>query len=531
MKTRLATLLAAGLCAWCLVSSAQSDSGRAAAKPADQATAADEVSPLVTFSDTPLHDVVQGLARNAGINILFDPGVSSNMGTNTISVRFENVTAMQALEAVLANHGLMLQADPKTRISRIVAKPAVEPPVTIILRLKYANATNLVPIIANGMGTNSMRVFADPRTSQVVISAPESQLERLTNLIARLDTPIRQILIEANFIETSKNPKSLKGIDWSGTLTAQNFSFGNGNTAGTTTTTTPGAATEVTLPSGRTVSTTPGSDTTSTITSAFSSLPSQALGLTASTAKGFSPSTAFLNADGVKATLSFLNTDADSQTIATPRAVTLEGLETELSVVRNIPIFEQQQGQLGAAGNQLPNTVKPNYNLTIGQTILNEVGVKLVVTPRIVGDTNVALTLKPEISAQEAVPARVTLGGQVSESPIFSRRKLYTQSVIPSGSTLVLGGLISDETTKNFTKVPILGDIPLLGYAFRKDDKGRNRQNLLIFVTPTVIEETDFTPTETGRKFLRTNTDVKPEKDPSAWDDGKPFDWDKHGQP
>lgn len=542
MKTKLGKLLVAWLGAWCLVSTAQdaaavADPSKAAAKPAEAAVepaasataspaGADEVSPLVTYPDTPLRDVIQNLARQAGVNFQFDPSVSSLIASNNVSIRFENVTAMQALEAVLANNGLLLQPDPKTKIARIISKPTQEPAITLVMRLKYAHPTNIAQVITGGMGT-TVKVFPDPRTSQLVITATESQFAQLTNMIAKLDTPVKQVLIEANFIETTKNPTSVKGIDWSGTLQAQNFSFGNGNTAVESTTTTPGSSSTTTLPSGRTITTTTPAGVASTATTTLGGSPTSVAGLSATAAKGFMPATAFLNADGVKAALSFLNTDADTESVATPRAVTMEGLETELSVVRNIPIFEEQQGQLGGVGNQLPNTVKPNYNLTVGQTVLNEVGVKLIVTPRIIGDTNIALTLKPEISIVEVIPERKTLGGRINESPIFARRKLYTQATVPNGSTLVLGGLLNDDTQKNFTKVPLLGDIPVLGLLFRKDSKSRNKRNLLIFVTPTIVEDTDFTPKDSTKNFLKTSTEIKTAPEENAWEGGKPYDWSK----
>jgi general secretion pathway protein D len=213
-------------------------------------------------------------------------------------------------------------------------------------------------------------------------------------------------------------------------------------------------------------------------------------GITASTASGFNPSVAFLNADGVNAALSFLNTELDSKLLATPRAVTLDNQETRLEVTRAIPIFDSSEG-LGQSGATVSST-KPNYT---------NVGTILVVTPRISG-TNISLKLKPEISKVEGQPSRKVINGKVNEADIFATSRIDTQVVIPSGHTLVMGGLVSDSTAKNYSKVPILGDLPVLGWAFRKESKERLRSNLIIFLTPTIIEYEDFQASHT--EFLNT---------------------------
>jgi general secretion pathway protein D len=189
-------------------------------------------------------------------------------------------------------------------------------------------------------------------------------------------------------------------------------------------------------------------------------------------------------------------------------------------------VFEEQQGA-NTGGSQQPNTVKPNYDLKVGSTVLNEVGIKLVVTPRIAGRTNVFMDLKPEISAKGVDEVKV-LGGKRNESPTFTRKRINTQAVVPTGHTLVLGGLVSDLKSKNFVKVPILGDMPVVGLAFRKESKLRDKKNLMIFVTPTIVQTDDYHAADRGRRFMRENRVVEStDREESAWDRGKPYDWNK----
>jgi general secretion pathway protein D len=242
------------------------------------------------------------------------------------------------------------------------------------------------------------------------------------------------------------------------------------------------------------------------------------------TARGFSPATAFLNADGVQAVLSFLNTDNDTKTIAFPRTVALDGVPTELAVVQNIPVFVQTQSAPAGGSASGLATITPNYNLRVGSTILNEIGVKLSVTPRIAGPTNVLLELHPEISVQSGIVTE-TLNGQPNSAPSFQRSFVTTEASVPSGYTLVLGGMDQDIVNKTLTKVPFFGDIPGLGSLFSSDGKSHQAQTTLIFVTPTIIADSDYqaTPSE----FLKTKASSPSRLKESAWDSATPYDWTK----
>jgi len=123
---------------------------------------------------------------------------------------------------------------------------------------------------------------------------------------------------------------------------------------------------------------------------------------------------------------------------------------------------------------------------------------------------------------------RQTLNGAVNTANIYAIRRIQASVMIPSGNTLVMGGLINDTKSKGFSKVPLLGDIPFIGrYLFGKESKTRLKSNLLIFVTPTIVEEVDYHPTTSGREFMQTRVIEKPDTKDSDWDSAKPHDWTK----
>ena len=478
--------------------------------------------------EVPLITAIQMLGRLAKLNILIDPRIRTGgirqigtnvielppVATNTVSLStYGGVTPRQTLDAVLNNYGLTLITDPKTTFSQVTFKDpsAREPVYTYTVPLRYSNTTNIAVLVQQTFPTS--KVQADLRTAQLVLLATQREYEAITNLVSSLDTPTRQVLIEARFLETFTNPKSLKGIDWTDTLQGQRFTMGNGLLSGgsttTTTTKSPGDSVTTTLPSGRPVTVTPGSSTATTTTSSkTTTLDSSIVSL--SSAGGFAPNIAFLNAQGVNAVLSFLNSEADSRVLATPRAVTVDNQETRLEVTRSIPIFNASEA-IGESGATVSSS-RPEYT---------NVGTILIVTPRITG-TNVAMKVRPEISKVEPVPSRKVVQGKVNEADIFATSKIETSVIIPSGNTLVMGGLISDATQKSFTKVPFLGDIPVLGYAFRRESKERSKGNLIIFVTPTIIEDLDFQPYRT--EFLNTPMPEHEDAMPPIHERGKPWD-------
>ena len=134
------------------------------------------------------------------------------------------------------------------------------------------------------------------------------------------------------------------------------------------------------------------------------------------------------------------------------------------------------------------------------------------------------MKVNPSISSFYATVTK-TIGGFINQADEFDSRTIDTQVLIPNANTLVMGGMVKDSPTANYTKVPILGDIPVLGYAFRSESKTMDKQNLLIFITPTIIRDTDFQPTTSEFMKSRPIKEKEPLDPNSAWESGKPHDW------
>ncbi len=466
-----------------------------------------ELVPLIVIDDVPLLDAVKNLARQAGLNYLPDPSLATITNQPNVTMRLEKVSAMDALTAVLDTYKLQIVHDPRIRVSRITVKDpkAADPLFTKVIQLKHTHPSNVVEIIKRTLSPNG-NVMGDLRTSQLIVVATEKEFPAIDELIAKLDTPTKQVLIEAQIWETSKNPRSVKGIDWQGTLQGQNVSFGNGRLKNSSDVTTVSPGTPRTVPTGGGGSTTytPGSSTTEK----YSYQPGN--GLTLDTARGFHPATAFLNADGLSAVISLFNTDTDAEIVSTPRAVTLDNQLATLSVTRAFPIFKVTPGSANSpAGAEITYT---------------NLGTILYVTPHIAANSNISMHVIPEVSDIASVDEQV-INGSRNTANIYSIRRMETHVSIPNGNTLVLGGLISDQLANKQKKVPFLGDVPGLGYLFRHSDKSRTKVNLVVFLTPTIVGENDFR--EVTTEFLQTKAPVERDTKEAFYDSAQPYDWTK----
>jgi type II secretory pathway component GspD/PulD (secretin) len=501
------------------VSNAATEAGstNSAAAGTNAPTAAAELP--IQFQDVPITTAIESLTRLAGINYLLDPKIGYGQPDQngqikpepTLSIRWENVTAQQALLALLDNYGLQLVGNAKTGIYKVTTKDLSAPPplITRVVQLKYSSTSNMMAAVLGLLSGNTRsKVVPDARTSQLVVVATESEQADVDTLITELDKPPRQVLIETKLVELSSNPSTVKGIDWAGTLQAQNVAFGNGTLSGTATTTSSG--TPVTTPGfggGPGTTTTPGSSTVSTLISTIGNG-----GFAASTASGLLPDTGFLTADGVRAVLSFLNQSLDAQVVSTPRVVTLDNETATISVTRDFPVINVQAGtQITAGGSSIT---------------YSNIGTMLKVTPRITANDYIWLKVIPDVSSFFGKDTESIGNGQTISADIFDSRHIETQVLIPNAHTLVMGGLVQDNPSVSTTKVPILGDIPVLGLAFRHESKRMVKDNLLIFITPTIVRDTDFKPMATD--FL--NSVPRTMKDPmnmhSWWDSSQPRgDW------
>jgi general secretion pathway protein D len=282
-------------------------------------------------------------------------------------------------------------------------------------------------------------------------------------------------------------------------------------------------STEAKIPGDATTTTTGTHTTTTTPSSSEKTTLNIAQGvggMSWNTLSGFTPAVGFLNADGVHAVLSFLNQAYDAQIVSTPRIVTLDNETATIEVTRGYPIINMAGGTQNSSGSS--------------SITYSNVGTILQVTPRISANDYIWLKVIPVVSSHFGDITITVPGGNGNASssypvPEFDYRKIDSQVMIPNGNTLVMGGLVQDSPTAQYSKVPLLGDIPGLGWAFRSENKTMTKDNLIIFLTPTIIKNTDFQQASSASAdFLQSKPAVmKNRMNPNTiWDGAEPHgDW------
>ena len=336
----------------------------------------------------------------------------------------------------------------------------------------------------------------DQRTNTVFFRENRSNLEKVLLFLNTIDKPTQQVMIEARLVEVTANPQQSYGINWGGVVgsasTPQTFRYG-GSSLGTTTVANAQTVTTSVVGGVSSQTTTPilnaaglpvqgaqiGTLPAAMINSTSGTLAPQDFLVNGATRGGFGDALgsqfAILSLPSMSATLRLLNEDADTQFLAHPRVVTANNMKATIKIIREQPVpqlnFNEQTAQAVFSGFQ---------NKEFGNT--------LTVTPSINKDDFITMTVQPEISNKVA-DATFTFSGATVTSPIIDKRTLDSNVLIKSGDTLAIGGLLQDEQTKTTTKVPILGDIPIIGYAFQERLNSRTKRNLLVFVTPTIIKQ------------------------------------------
>jgi type IV pilus assembly protein PilQ len=465
----------------------------------DPAVAGDTLpsSRLNDFQGDPIDLVLRTLARQAKMNIVVTDQVATTAGT--VNMRIEDKTPKEAIEIIVESKGLIMdEGKGGVFYIKTQAEKAKEPTESGNYTLSYAQAKDVVTLLAGQIQSGVAPQF-DQRTNTVYYRENRSNMEKVTEFLKSIDRPTQQVMIEARLVEVTANPKQSYGINWAGVVggaaSPQTFRYGGSD---------PAEAPSYTIVDGDLI-VTPGKPAQGAYNENSGTLKGRDFFRNGAVAGGFGDALAgqfaILSLPQLSATLRLLNEDADAEFLAHPRVVTANNQKAEIKITRNQPVpqlnFNEQTAQAVFSGFQD-----------------KEFGNTLIVTPSINKDDYITLQVKPEIS-NKVGDATFSFGGAVVTSPVIDKRTLDSNVLIKSGDTLAIGGLLQDEQTKARTKVPVVGDIPILGYLFQERMNQRVKRNLLVFVTPTVIKDGYGTGLESQVSGLSHSGDEF--ADPNGW--------------
>ncbi|MDE1977197.1 MAG: hypothetical protein KGI84_08065, partial [Elusimicrobia bacterium] len=322
--------------------------------------------------------------------------------------------------------------------------------------------------------------ISDSKTNSIIITASPSSMPQITQMVEQLDVRPKEVLIEAKLVEVSLNNSLGYGIQWNSFALQQNQHGANivGSPVGFNMTNNK-FNTDL-LSNGVNVT---GSGATTS--SAFYPLGSSGQG-TGVSIPAINPLTT-LNPLGaltlgritnnyiLDLTLSAEAAAGKVKILSDPKIATLNNQPADIQVTTEIPYVTTTvvPGNTGS-GAVVPQTV--NYA---------KEGIELTVTPVINADGRITLTINPNISQPSATAASNTATG----APATDTRSAQTTVMVKNGDTVVIGGLIHDSIATQTDKIPLLGDIPILGWLFKSTSKVHTRNELLIFVTPTIMPD------------------------------------------
>ena len=301
----------------------------------------------------------------------------------------------------------------------------------------------------------AVSITADKPTNALIVNATAEDYENVQGLIMQLDIKRKQVFVEALILELSMDALMDLGTSLQGAIDTGSDSLIFGTSSNT------------------------GGKGLATITTGVPSLLTQAVdGILLGGM--FNPITTMVNGTevtipAVSALIGLSQTDSDVNVLSAPRLLTSDNEEAEIVVGKNVPVITSKSTD--NAGNPINSVERQDAALT------------LRFTPQITEGNLIRLKIFQEISS---VAAETTATGTVDEvGPTFKKTMLRNTIVARDGETVVLGGLFQTDKTRVVTKVPLLGDIPILGYLFKRTKDVEKKTSLLIFITPHVIRNSE----------------------------------------
>ena len=398
----------------------------------------------LNFQNISTREALSVIADFTGLNMVISDSVSGSL-----TLRLKDVPWDQAFEIILQSRGLdkrvsgnVIQVAPREEIA---AKEKIEfssrqeiselePLRTESFQLAYAKAADIVKLISDSkQPLLSKRGSAnfDLRTNMLFVKDAPSSLEEVRKLIALVDVPVRQVLIEARFVEAAETFNQTLGgrLAYTGPTVAQGGGFSGLGVA-----------------------------SRGSVSGGSLNLPGAASGLGGLTMTLF-------NAVATKTLSLELNAsaiDGTTKNIASPRVVTSD--KTAATIESGVEVPFQQASSSGAT------------NVAFKKAVLG-----LTVTPQITPEDSVMMQISV---SQDSV------GNIFAGVPSINTKKVDTQVLVDNGGTVVIGGVYTQDESDSTSKVPGLGDIPILGWLFKNNTKAKNKKELLVLITPKILEDT-----------------------------------------
>ena len=423
----------------------------------------------LNFQDIEVRAVLQLIADFTGLNMVTSDAVSGN-----VTLRLKNVPWDQALDIILKSRGLGMRQNGNVVMvapqEELTARERVEleanqqieelaPLRTEFIQINYASATDLSGLIVSGenkLTSERGTISIDQRTNTLIVQDVATSLQAIRELILKLDIPVRQVLIEARIVNADESFAKDVGVRFGYSMNTKLGTAGTRAQIGTAAEATPfialGGGKAGTIDFGQL--TTFGVDTTEGLIVSLPATPADAAAFALAVGK--------VGSYLLQLELSALIAEGRGEDIASPRIITAN--QTEAVIESGVQIPFQEASSSGATSVSFQDAV-----------------LSLRVTPQITPDDRIIMDLQVN---QDTVSGTTVLG-----VPAINTRSVTTQVLVANGETVVLGGVYTSSDRKTVDRIPFFGDLPYVGFLFKRTDIDKTKDELLIFITPKILKD------------------------------------------
>ena len=419
----------------------------------------------ITFRETPIDDVIRAIAEKANVDIIKSPQV-----TGTVTATLTDVPLGEALDNILASHGYGYVADKNViriaPMSELAQKE--EFLVSKIYRITYADVKDVEKTLEKFISKRGS-LSSSVSTSNIIVTDTESKIKAIDTFVSHIDRITPQVLIEARIYDIKNQDNLDLGIEWDASRNS-NYVLGEPTT----------------------------SPLQPFIASEFGGATDKADSTTGFLRFGI------LNSHiDIDMQLRAEREGINAKLLANPRILVLDNETALFDIVTEYPYVERT-----ISGTQITETVK-----------FKPIGTKLEVTPHVTRDGMLRLHIMPEFGVY--VRDVDLTGGAV---PVVDTRKVDTIALVKDGQTVVLGGMMKKEVTQQTNKIPLLGDLPVVGLLFKFQGEKVVNSEIVVFITPRIIERPVLTEAEQDAyietelmrpKPVRTKMEAETEEEPS----------------
>ncbi len=442
---------------------------------------------FIDVKDVSLMEVLKIISKQSGLSFI----AAQDVADKKLTLYLNKIPLNQALLTVLDANGLTYETQDDSNVMVVKAKYKTEKTkITRVYQLKYATVstsklnstldTSGGAVSSGGFSSGSAgaaaatpssgassssggleqaiqdalspdgKVIEDPRTNSLIITDVPGQFDIIESTINKLDVSVPQILIEVEMLDVSKSTADQLGVKYGanpltflGGSKVVNYPFSTATV------------------SGETLATTGGSSSSQTSPRAY--FPGE------------------FSASGMTAELNFLTTKTDARTLARPRILTLNNQTAQIEISTDQAISIQQVSSSTTTGSST-NSVAPERYTT---------GVILKVTPQAnLSTREITMAVSPKVI--DVILSQVQQSG-TGAAQIYDPETRGSDSILKlrDGQSMVIGGLMTNQNNNTVTKLPILGDLPVVGSMFRSSNKTKAERELLIFLTPHIIDDTN----------------------------------------